>query len=65
MVKRVLNSVIANYHDLSMSRRSIVYLNLQLWQTIDLFAIDKLQYYICLISFINAVNYFQYWKFKW
>ena len=41
MIKQFLNSVIAKYRDLSVSRRSIVCLSLRLWQIIDLLATDK------------------------
>ena len=41
MIKQLLNSVIAKYRDLSVSRRSIICLSLQLQQTIDLLATDK------------------------
>ena len=42
MIKQLLlNSVIAKYRDLLVSRRSIICLNLRLRQTIDLLAIDK------------------------
>ena len=36
MIKQLLNSVIANYRDLSVSRRSVICLGLQLRQIIDL-----------------------------
>ena len=45
MIKQLLNLVIAKYHDLSVSRRSIICFSLRLWQIIDLLATDKLQYF--------------------
>ena len=45
MIKQLLNSVIAKYRDLSVSRRSIICLSLQLWQIIDLLATDKSRYF--------------------
>ena len=45
MIKQLLNSVIAKYRDLSVSRRSIICLNLRLWQIIDLLATDKSRYF--------------------
>ena len=45
MIKQLLNSVIAKYHDLSVSRRSIICLSLWLQQIIDLLASDKSQYF--------------------
>ena len=46
MIKQLLNSVIAKYRDLSVSRRSIICLSLWLRQneTINLLAADKSQY---------------------
>ena len=41
MIKQLLNSVIAKYRDMSVSRRSIICLSLRLWQIIDLLATDK------------------------
>ena len=45
MIKQLLNSVITKYHDLSVSRRSIICLSLQLRQIIDLLATDKSRYF--------------------
>ena len=45
MIKQFLNSVIAKYHDLSVSRRSIICLSLWLPQIIDLLATEKSQYF--------------------
>ena len=41
MIKQLLNSVIAKYRDMSVSRRSIICLSLRLWEIIDLLATDK------------------------
>ena len=41
MIKQLLNSVIAKYRDLSVSRRSII----RLRQIIDLLATDKSRYF--------------------
>ena len=45
MIKQLLNSVIAKYRDLSVSRRSIICLSLRLRQIIDLLATDKARYF--------------------
>ena len=46
MIKQLLNSVIAKYRDMSMSRRLIICLGLRLIIiTIDLLAIDKSRYF--------------------
>ena len=45
MIKQLLNSVFAKYRDLSVSRRSIICLSLQLWQIIDLLATDNSRYF--------------------
>ena len=45
MIKQLLNSVIAKYHDLSVSRRSIICLSLRLREIIDLLATDKSRYF--------------------
>ena len=57
MVKQLLNSVITKYHDLLVSRRSIIIcLSLWLWQIIDLLATDNIsQYFAQPIPII--VNY--------
>ena len=44
-MKQLLNSVIAKYRDLSVSRRSIICLSLLLRQIIDLLATDKSRYF--------------------
>ena len=47
MIKQLLNSVIAKYRDLPVSRRSFISLSLRLRlrQIIDLFATDKSRYF--------------------
>ena len=45
MIKQLLNSVIAKYRDLSVSRRSIICLSLQLQQIIDLLTTGKSRYF--------------------
>ena len=45
MIKQLLNSVIAKYRDLSVSRRSIICLSLRLRQIIDQLATDKSRYF--------------------
>ena len=45
MIKQFLNSVVAKYRDLSVSRRSIICLSLRLRQIIDLLATDKSRYF--------------------
>ena len=45
MIKQSLNSVIAKYRDLSVSRRSIICLSLRLRQIIVLLATDKSRYF--------------------
>ena len=45
MIKQLLNSVIAKYRDLSVSRRSIICLSLRIRQIIDLLASDKSRYF--------------------
>ena len=45
IIKQLLNSVIAKYRDLSVSRRSIICLSLRLRQIIDLLATDKSRYF--------------------
>ena len=52
MIEQLFNSVIAKYCDLSMPRRSVICLNLRLWQLIDMLATDKLQYFAQLHSMI-------------
>ena len=45
MIKKLLNSVIAKYLDLSVSRRSIICLSLRLRKIIGLLATDKSRYF--------------------
>ena len=45
MIKQLLNSGIAKYRDLSVSRRSIICLSLRLRQIIDPLATDKSRYF--------------------
>ena len=45
MIKQLLNSVIAKYRDLSVSRRSIICRRRKLRQTIDLLATDSSRYF--------------------
>ena len=60
-----LNSVVAKYRDLSVSRRSIICLSLRLRQIIDLLATDKSRYFAqprpiivnCRDHSVNNVNY--------
>ena len=46
MIKQLLNSVIAKYRELSVSRRSVICLSVRLLQIIDLLASDKSRYFI-------------------
>ena len=68
MIKQLLNSVIANYLDLLVSRRSIICLRLRLRQIIDLLATDKSRYFAqplpiivkdskCLMLHIKLIEY--------
>ena len=43
-MKQLLNSVTEKYCGLSVSRRSIIYLGIWLWQIIELLATDKSQH---------------------
>ena len=45
MIKQLLNSIIAKYRDLLVSRRSIICLSVRLRQIIDLLATDKSRYF--------------------
>ena len=45
MIKQLLNSVIAKYRDLSVSRRSTICFGLGLRQIIDLLVADKSRYF--------------------
>ena len=68
MIKQLLNSVIAKYLDLLVSRRSIICLSLRLRQIIDLLATDKSRYFVqplpiivkdskCLMLHIKLIEY--------
>ena len=57
MIKQLLNSVITKYHDLPVSRRSIICLGLRLQQIIYLLATDKSRYFAQPRPII--VNYFR------
>ena len=69
MIKQLLNSVIAKYRDLSVSRRSIICLSLRLRQIIDPLATDKSRYfaqprpiiasYYFLFFFLISLSVFQ------
>lgn len=66
-IKQLLKSVFAKCCDLSVSRRSIIYLSLRLWQIIDLRATDKSQYFgqprpLIVNYFIWNVKCFVLWK---
>ena len=58
MIKQLLNSVIAKYHDLPVSHTAIIYLSLWLREIIDLLATDKSRYFAQPHSII--VNYYHY-----
>ena len=55
MIKQLLNLVFTKYHDLSVSRWSIICL--RLWQMIDLLFTDKSLYFTLPRSIIIIVNY--------
>ena len=57
MIKQLLNSVIAKYRDLLVSRRSIICLSVRLRQIIDLLATDKSRCFAQLHPII--ANYWQ------
>ena len=60
MIKQLLNSVIAKYRDLSVSRRSIICLSLRLSQMIDLLAADKSRYFAqprpIIVNYLETFN---------
>ena len=62
MIKQLLNSVIAKYRDLSVSRRSIICLSLRLRQIIDLLATDKSRYFAQPRPII--ANYLSFYFYK-
>lgn len=55
LIKQLLKSVIARYHDFSESHWSIIFLSLWLWQTIDLLVADKSQYFVQPCSMVILV----------
>ena len=55
IIKQLLNSIVAKYRDLSMSRRSIICLSLRLRQIIDLLASDKSRYVSQPRSIVNCL----------
>ena len=61
MIKQLLNSVIAKYRDLSVSRTSIICLSFRLRQIIDLLATDKSRYFAQPRPII--VNYYYYYYY--
>ncbi len=63
MIKQLLNSVLAKYRDLSVSRRSIICLSLRLRQIIDLLATNKSRYFAQPRPI--TVKYFQFRKLFW
>ena len=60
MIKQLLNSVIAKYRDLPVSRTSIICLSLRLRQIIDLLATDKSRYFAqprpIIVSYLETFN---------
>ena len=63
----LLMSVVAKYHDLSVSRRSIIWLSLRLRQIIDLLATDKSRYFaqprpiiIIVVNYYSPKRYEKY-----
>ena len=60
MLKQLLKLVITKYRDLSVSRRSTIWLSLRLLQIIDLLATDKSRYFAQIRPII--VNYILYDK---
>ena len=60
MIKQLLNSVIAKYPDLSVSRRSIICLSLRLRQIIDLLATDKSRYFAQPRPIIAKYSFFKH-----
>ena len=62
MIKQLLNSVIAKYRDLPVSRRSIICLSLWLRQIIDLLATDKSRYFAQPRPIIANYSYLFFYK---
>ena len=60
MIKQLLNSVVAKYRDLSVSRRSIICRSRRLRQIIDLLATDKLRYFAQPRPIIANYSHFIY-----
>ena len=56
MIKQLLTLIFEKYRDLSVSRRSIIYLNL--WQIIDLLATNKSRYFAQPRPLIVHKNWF-------
>ena len=65
MIKQLLNSVIAKYHDLSVSHRSIIYLSLRIRQIIDQLATDKSRYFAQSRSIIIINSLHKYYQNRW
>ena len=66
MIKQLLNSVIAKYRDLSVSRRSIICISLRLRQIIGLLPTDKSRYFaqprpiiVKYFAFLSVCNKFE------
>ena len=57
MRKQLLNSIIVKYRDFSVSRTSIIFLSLRLWQIIDLFGTDKSRHF-AITMFNNCLLVF-------
>ena len=60
MIKQLLNSVIAKYRDLSVSRRSIICLSLRLRQITDLLTTDKSRYFAQPRPIIANYSYYNH-----
>ena len=65
MIKQLLNLVITKYRDLSVSRRSVIYLSLRLWQIIDLLPTDKSQYFAQPHPIIVNNNFKKTFSYQW
>ena len=61
--RRLLNSVVAKYRDLSVSRRSIICLSLRLRQIIILLATDKSRYFAQPRPIIVYYYYYYYYYY--
>ena len=62
MIKQLLNSVIAKYRDLPVSRRSVICRSLRLRQIIDLLATDKSRYFAQPRPIIANYSTFSFFK---